>query len=217
MEKESLLLTDVKAEEEADDLMASLTNIAYATPKEFQPEVQQQPSTGKHRSRFFFRPTRSFTASMEQSKKSQERDDSAVTVLDKEVEARRKTYSKELPKALNSNIAQVREFFLKEIAPLTLAAQAGTAQAREVAQRVLSTEIDNTGFLQFERMVSRASTIKMARFIAAYLKLPLRTVEELLEIVKPQAPKEIMLVNNDPLGDRRIPKAKEKPETPLGD
>jgi hypothetical protein len=201
-----LLLTDVEKEEQDDDLLASLTNIAYATP---QPVVEPVEEVNpKRKSRFFFNPTQSFSTEINQSKRAvAKRDTSALTILDAEVEARKSTYSKELPKALKSNIEAVREFFLKDIGPLALAAQAGTVQASQVMQLTLNTEIDGQAFLQFERMVSKASTIKMARFIAKYLNLPQRTVEELLQIVQPPAPKEVLLMNANPFDERR-PKQK---------
>jgi len=203
-----LLLTDVKKEEADDELLASLTNIAYKTPVEQPTTKVQNPerTQSKRKSRFFFRPTKSFTSEVEYSKQSlAPRDSSAITVLDAEVEKRKLAYDKELPKALNDNIKAVREFFLTEIGPLALAAQAGTVQASQVMQRTLNTEVDTQAFIQFERMVGKASTIKMARFIASYLKLPTRTVEELLQIVQPPAPKEVMLINN-PLEERRVKK-----------
>src|SRR5271168_1882871 len=192
-----LLGTDAKKEEQDDDLLASLTSIAYATPQPYSEEVENASS--KRKSRFFFKPTQSFSEEISKSKRAvAKRDLSALTILDAEVEGRRATYSKELPKALQSNIEKVREFFLKDIGPLALAAQAGTVQASQVMQLTLNTEIDGQAFSQFERMVSKASTIKMARFIAKYLNLPQNTVEELLQLVQPPAPKEVMFVNSNP-------------------
>jgi D-alanyl-D-alanine carboxypeptidase len=209
-----LLLTDVKQEEQDDELLASLTNIAYKIPSTTQVITKEK----QRRSRFFFKPTISFASDFDKSKKAiGKKENTALTVLDAEVEDRKTAYAKELPKALKSNIEQVREFFLKDIGPLYLAAQAGTVQAAQVMQRTLNTEIDGQAFAQFERMVGKASTIKMARFVAKYLNLPQKSVEELLQVIQPPPPKEVLLMNNNPFSDeqqRRQRKEKAEPATP---
>jgi hypothetical protein len=207
-----LLLTDSVQEEKEDDVLSSLLNIAYVTPKAQEPE--KPADLKERRSRFFYRPTESFSTDLDNRKRAQHPPPlSSLTILDKEVEARKVTYASELPDSLQSNIESVREFFLNEIGPLTLAAQAGTAQAREVVQRTLNTEIDGLAFAQFERMVGKGATLKMARFIAGYLGLPRNAVESILNSIQPTPPKEAMFF---PLPDSRRP-PKEKPETPLGD
>lgn len=210
-----LLLTDVQKEEEADDLLASLTNIAYKTP---QSEVEEVPKEvpkkkDKRKSQFFYNPTLSFTAEIDKHKhKKGKPRTTAVTILDEEVEERKKDYGKKLPPMLKGNIEKVREFFLQEIGPLALAAQAGTTQASQVLQRTLNTEINNLPFIQFEHMINKASAIKMAHFVAKYLGLPVRTVEELLRTVQPQQPKEVVFMNSNPWDDRRSPKQKIEPQ-----
>src|ERR1700676_4447328 len=98
-----LLLTDVKQEEQDDELLASLTNIAYKIPS------TTQVITKERRSRFFFKPTGSFASDLDKSKKAiGKKENTALTVLDAEVEERKTAYTKELPKALKSNIEQVR-------------------------------------------------------------------------------------------------------------
>jgi hypothetical protein len=210
-----LLLTDVKKEEAADDLLASLTSIAYKTPA---PEVEEVPKEPKKKkvkkvNRFFYSPTVSFDAEVTQRKKRKgNRHESIVTVLDREVEDRRSSYAKELPKTIKSNIENVREFFLQEIGPLALAAQAGATQATQVMQRTLNTEISNVPFAQFENMISQASSIKMARFVAKYLDLPARTVEALLQPAQAVPPKEVYFMGASPWDERRRPKEKPEPQ-----
>jgi hypothetical protein len=212
-----LLLTDVKKEEEADDLLASLTSIAYKTPQsEAEPPPVESPkkkAKEKKSNRFFYSPTMSFDEEVTKRKKRKgNRHESVVTILDREVEDRRKTYSKELPKTIKDNIENVREFFLQEIGPLALAAQAGTTQATQVMQRTLNTEINTVPFVQFENMVSKASSIKMARFVAKYLGLPARTVETLLQTAQPAQPKEVYFMGGSPWDERRRPKEKPEPQ-----
>src|ERR1700722_486240 len=140
-----LLLTDVAKEEQDDDLLASLTNIAYKTPEAPKKKKKKKRVAAQHRSKFFYSPTESFTDELNKGRQAdKDAATTALTVLDKEVEDRGERYSKELPQALQDNIAEVREFFLNDIGPLMLAAQAGTVQAGQVLQRVLNTEIDNS-------------------------------------------------------------------------
>ena len=143
-----------------DKLMESvLSRIAVSNPK---PEV-------KSKSRFWFTVTDAadYVAA---SKKALKRPE--LEHVDKDIEDRLKTYKDELPPVLSGNITTVREFFLKEIAPLTMASGAGTLQSREVAARLLSTDIDSAIFGRFENMVNRAAVIKMGLFVLDYFKLP---------------------------------------------
>jgi hypothetical protein len=96
----------------------------------------------------------------------------AVEHIDAEITDRLKTYEKELSPVLKARIAQVREFFLTEIAPLTLATAGGAIQSRAVAERMLDTEVDSAIFARFENMVNRAATIKLGIFVLDYFGLP---------------------------------------------
>jgi hypothetical protein len=211
-----LLLTDPVKEEQEDDLLASLTSIAYKTPIPEAPKIKtkKKKKVGPVRkSHFFFKPTESFNSEFAKRRgKKGKTPDTAITILDREVEERGVAYSKELPEALLNNIESVREFFLQELGPLALAAQAGTVQAGQVLQKTLNTEIDDRPFVQFKQMVSKASSIKMARFIAQYLSLPPRTANELYQTTQPAQPREVLFMHNSPLEEqRRPPKAKPEP------
>jgi hypothetical protein len=92
--------------------------------------------------------------------------------IDSEVQKRVSSYTRELAPSLQEKIETIREFFLKEIAPLTLASSGGTTQAREVAQRTLGIEIDSAMFSRFEKMVNMAATLKLSKFVAELFGLP---------------------------------------------
>jgi hypothetical protein len=215
-----LSLSSKKEEDAADDLLASLTVMAHPTPivkekVEKRRKKKAKPKL-KHRSRFFFTPTRSFDDELDKSKKVIE--PHALTLLTEEVETRKDLYLEELPKILQSHIEDVREFFLTQIAPRTLAVQAGSAQAREVVQRTLNTEIENTQFAQFERMVMSGTQLKMARYIAKYLGLPVSSVSELVSSVQPRKPEMIMFPSQGPTPEeRREPpqRVTKKPQVPV--
>lgn len=199
------LLLGTKAEEDqADDLLASISRIAIAdTPPDEDEHVEAAAANTepkikkkKRKSRFFFTPSKSFIDEVEERKDLSK--PTVLSMVDQEVEARRKTYRNELPDALQERIEEVREFFLTEVGPVTLGGQAGALQAMEVVQRVLGTEIDNKPFAQFERMLQDAVTIKMARFIAGYFDLPTTVARQLVETIQPK--KEAFLFN---MGEER--------------
>lgn len=147
--------------EQQDSFLASLSRIAV---------TQSAPAPSKTRkSRFWFKidPVGEYVRESKKQLKPKE-----LEHVDKDVEERLTTYRGELPPALNSNIKAVREFFLKEIAPLTMASSGGAMQSREVASRLLETEIDSAIFGRFENMVNRAAVIKMGLFVLDYFKLP---------------------------------------------
>lgn len=199
-------------EDEADSLLLAITNIAKPLTEETSSLKNLNSSNDasdakrlntinslgiassnipSRRSRFFFQPTQSFNEELEDRKKiSRPRE---VEIADAAIEARRKTYQEELPSALDSNIEKVREFWLREIAPLTLAAQSGSSQAKDIVQRILDVEIDNIPFMKFQRMLETASTIKMAEYIAKYIKINKSYVPSLADSTQPK--KEVLVVN----------------------
>ena len=160
-----------------DQLLSSLTNLAYAVPK-------TTPARRKNRSsRFWFQIETTEALVKKNKKKLQAK---AVEHIDQEVVQRSAEYKDELSPSLKDKISLIREFFLTEIAPITLAASGGTLQAREVAQRTLDIEIDSAMFSRFENMVNRAATLKLSQFVASLFNLPPEAASGLLG--SPSAP-----------------------------
>ncbi len=157
-----------------DKMMESvLSRIAVSNPKK---------PAGKTKSRFWF-TVETASEYVSASKEALRRPE--LEHVDQDIENRLKSYKTELPPVLSSNIASIREFFLTEIAPLTMASGAGTLQSREVAARLLSTDIDSAIFGRFENMVNRAAVIKMGLFVLDYFKLP---AEHYQALIGSQAP-----------------------------
>lgn len=191
---------------EAAKRVASLTDGALrALPRK---KKKAKPLNSTRKSRFFFKITESFEDEMSRRQRELEASrDPGMVSLDAEVDERRDRYIKELPPRLQRNIVNVREFFLKEIGPLTLAGSAGTTQAREVIQRTLNAPVNEQPFAQFERMLGAANTLKMARFITKYAGLNPGDAASLLSSISPK--REVVFAQ--PLPDeRRAPPAKEK-------
>src|SRR6185437_11219069 len=178
----SNLLNRNKDEAAQQALLAAITNLG--TPLDKKPKKQRSKDSWTkvgegRRSRFFYTPTTSFQEEVEHRKQIAEPKE--IELVDQQVEERLKTYEEELPPKLDHNIIKVREFWLKEIAPLTLAAQSGSAQAQDVVQRTLNAPVDQMPFRKFQLMIEHATTIKMAQYIAKYLGIPTSKVRELLD------------------------------------
>ncbi len=175
-----LILTDTEGEAAADELLAALSDLAYATPT-----TTVRPKR-KFKSRFFFRISRAIAVDVAEHKKRSTA--KVMEHVDAEVEKRLKTYKTEAPEAIATNIKSVREFFLNVIGPRSLASSAGSSQAREVVQRLLNTEIDATQFDKFERMSHEAVNILMAKFVAQYYGLPVKAAYRILVSIQPRQP-----------------------------
>jgi len=143
-------------------LLSSLTNLAYSvTPK---------VAVRKNRtSRFWFSLETTAQYVKDQQKNLKPK---AIEHVDQDVVDRVAIYKDELAPSLKQKIELIREFFLLEIAPLTLAASGGTTQARDVAQRTLGIDIDSAMFSRFETMVNKAATLRLSKFVATLFDLP---------------------------------------------
>lgn len=183
MTNEANALVPVSDEELAneDALLASLSDIAYST-------LPQTPikNVKVRKSRFFFRLSKSFADELETKKKTFV--PKQLVHIDAEVEKRLKSYRAQVPSELAHNIDRVREFFLQEIAPITMAAGAGTSQALEVVRRLVKSDVDGTQFEKFERMMALAVDIKMARFVSRELGMTKKEADDILAGMKPRSP-----------------------------
>lgn len=199
--------------EVADSLLASLTDIAYST----EPAKPEGPERPKRRSRFFFRLSSSFTDEVAARKKAFV--PKRLDHVDSEVDKRLKAYKRDIPPELALNIDGVREFFLTQIAPFTLATGAGSTQAREVVKRLVGSDIDGTQFEKFERMTALAVDIKMARYIAKSLGLKKAEANSILASIQPRQPQIVPIgipqnENRRPEGQRPQARTKAPQKTP---
>jgi hypothetical protein len=187
---------DQDGEDQQDALLTGLTNMAYRTSKPLERPVRNRRSANP----FFYYRTRSFAEDVGMQKATVEPQKQAMEHIDQEVEDRLKSYEKELAKELEKNIESVREFFLKEVDPLSLGIQGGTAQVHSLMLRIFPDGIDTEQFGQFLHMAKQARKIKMANFIAQYMGLPASEAERIADSLTPK--KEFMVIG--PNADERI-------------
>ncbi len=208
-----LILTQPEEEDKADALLASLSTLAFATTDKPQSKELESKSKAVIRkpkrdfdSRFFFKIEPSFAAEI-QAKKKQFKP-KALEHIDAEVEARLADYKNELPAELKANIELVREFFLKELAPLTLAGSAGTGQAQQVIQRLLGSPIQGDTFAKYEMMMKTASNIQTARFIARFIGLPKSYIPQILATLNPRPPLTFPVPSSGNAAPQQVPQAR---------
>lgn len=152
-----------------DALAASLGKLAYAIP-----------SRDNRRSRFWFKMEAPQLEVIKEAMRPKE-----LEHIDSEIVSRLDAYRQESPPVLQKHIEEIREFFLQEIAPKTLAMSGGTTQATEVIRRLLDTDVDSSTVARFQNMVNRATTLRMAMFVCHYFGLPQTQVDNIIGI--PQA------------------------------
>lgn len=190
---EDIDVFDAEDEARQDAVLANLTNMAYGGA------INRIPLR-RRENPFFYHRTQSFYEKVGEQKRAAEPQVVAIEHIDGEVEERLKTYEKELSVELAKNIECVREFFLKEMDPLSLGVQGGTAQVHALMLRLFPDGIDTEQFSQFVHMAKQARKIKMARFIATYMQLDPEDAERIADGITPR--KEVMVIG--PNADERI-------------
>jgi len=160
-----------------DALTRGLLTVAYSDPAAPKAEKPKVSRFGTRQSRFWFRLE---TLTEETNRRKAQFKPKELEHIDSAVVARLRSFTKEIPLDLKTRIEQVREFFLKELSPLTMASSGGALQAKEVAERMFKTEVDQALFSRFDNMVNRAATIKVALFVKSYFDLPDEYISSLL-------------------------------------
>lgn len=101
-----------------------------------------------------------------------------------------------LPKSLVPLVDKVRDFFLRELAPLTLAGVTGAQQARTVLSDALETEVDSATEAKFRAMLVKATDLKLLAFVKDYMGLTDRQAQLLYDSIRPANPANIVLPLN---------------------
>ncbi|QBX06656.1 hypothetical protein H1O16_gp243 [Burkholderia phage BcepSaruman] len=216
-----LVLSTREEQEQADDFLMSLTQLARTTtnPQGSSPmqEIERRLAEAQapeqnasapapqrvRRSRFFYSPTKSFKEAVDDAKGISE--PKSLPVENGEINDRAEAYARELPVALSDKIAVIREYLLNEWAPSAFATSAATAQFMDVAQRTLGTAIDTQPMMKLQLMVDKALTVKMAEFVAKFMNLDPSQAPALADHVAPKKEAIIIHPHDDERRQRQRP------------
>ena len=138
---------------------------------------------GRFTSRFFVKDVSDIVADMKAANKPRRLEPDNKELSEFETRAK-----KTLPKLTQPNIKRVRQFFIEELAPLTMAVGAAVFQAKAVLKATTGEDPDPSAFANFERMAKSAVNLRMAQFLQDYLSLPAEAVSLLLESNSPARP-----------------------------
>ena len=195
-----------KVDEGWDAALISGVGPTPVTPASLLPPVTVKP---RFRSRFFFRPLNQDDLEVHRHQSAPPKIEYADQTLTRQIKA----VKVDLPKDMASNIDTVRDFFVRELAPLTLALDPGSTQARDILKAVVGTEMSPEPFYRFENMASKAVLIRMAHFLEDYLGLPEGTADSLLH--QPRSPAQASPQAETPDQEREPPRTLRKLTTTL--
>lgn len=186
MKKEAPIVSPDDNDE--DGLLFTLSNPAFANKK-----PEPLPNSSRRKSRFFFniQPT----LANEAKARAKALAPKTLEHVDDNILKRLREYRKELPPELAANIDKIREFFLMEISPLTLAVTPGADQATDVIQKLLGSNLDGAVMLQFERMLRKGVDIKISKYVTKYLGLPEEESTKILDAISPVRKEAVYLSN----------------------
>lgn len=201
--------TNPEAEQLADSLLQSLGQVAWAGTQVKKPTRKKPVATKRVRRDSKGRPMLPVAEEIRKQKelasKSRRK---VVDELEEDTATRVKTYNDELSQELRKNMVQVREFFLQELNPLILASSLGSAQARDVVQRLLNVNVDLEPYAHFDSLMRKAIKIKMRQFVSKFTKVTQADLQALIE-----QQREVMLVNGQPTVRNGKPVSRHIPST----
>lgn len=179
----------IEEAKQQDNVLSRISQIAYL-PKDKQKKAQAVQSDSKYTSRFFFHvDDKDELSIIEESVKAKPKEEP----INIEILKRSDAYAKELPVSLKDAIVKIREFFLKEIAPKSIALQSGLVQAKAVIEHQVG-EIDASEIAWAEKFAAQSSKLRVLRFIKELFQLTDEEAEKVYELsCIPKQPNIIMM------------------------
>ena len=160
-----------------DKFLSQISRIAYV-PEKDKRKPSPVKSDSKYKSRFFFHvDDKDELSVIEASVKAKPKEEP----INIEILKRSDQYAKELPASLRDAITQIREFFLKEIAPKSIALQGGLAQAKAVIEQQVG-EVDASEMSWAEKFAVHSSKLRVLRFIKELFELTNEEAEKVYDM-----------------------------------
>lgn len=206
----------------ADALASSLTTVAASTPKSKPKEKEAKKLvTRKYNSSFFFSLKDEY---LEQERMRRMTEVKVLPSSTKAVVDASKELEKILPSRLEPNIEEVRDFFLHDLGPKTLASMSGLDEACAIIEQITGASVDRNTVDSFRRIMVQGSRLKMVQFVSKYLDLSEQSIKDLMtSVVNQTRPKDgistIMIpgIEGIPpqqlLGEGDMPNERVKPKT----
>lgn len=177
-----------------DKFLSQISRIAYLPKEKKQNQAKSIKSESKYTSRFFFHVDDKDELSIIEESVTAKPKEEPINV---EILKRSDTYAKELPSSLKESIVKIREFFLKEIAPKSLALQGGLAQAKAVIEQQIG-EVDASEMVWAEKFAAHSSKLRVLRFIKTLFQLTDAEAEKVYELAcLPKQPNIFMMPSNN--------------------
>lgn len=167
----------VEESEKQDKFLSQISRIAYPVDKNNN-KVKPVKSDSKYKSRFFFKVTDKDEISVIENSVHSRPQEEPINI---EIVQRSDKYAKELPNELKLAIIKIREFFLKEIAPKSIALQGGLAQAKAVIEQQVG-EVDASEMMWAEKFAVHSSKLRVLRFIKELFELTDDEAEKLYDM-----------------------------------
>lgn len=188
------------------DPLLALQQMAAPTPE----TAPVEKPTSRFKSRFFFRigddPELEFRKVPPK-----------VEPVNAELVARTDALKKSFPRELSKHIDVVREFFLREIAPLTVSGIAGADQAHSILEGATGSDVDRSLQSTFQTMLTKAAHLRLAQFVGQYMSLDDRQMQQLLQVLQPKRPDNVNFVMAPaPLAEEKYEKQTQVRARPSG-
>ncbi len=186
------------AETDSGSILDRLSNPALPS------KIDDGPETSKKlRSSFFFRLGGDQT---EEARRKALTEKPMIPRSERELDERAELYKEELPDDLEQKISEVREYLLRTVNPLVLAAQVGAEQAFAVLGKATDSEVEREFQNKLQIMLQKGVNLKLSRFVVEYLGLKPRDAAVLLERTPPSTivfPSLKEVQPEHPIGNRR--------------
>lgn len=158
-----------------DKFLSQIARIAYVPKGKVSNPVK---SDTKYKSRFFFHVDEKNELDVLEENLNKKIQEDPINI---EILKRSDLYAKELPTSLKSDIIKIREFFLKEIAPKSIALQGALAQAKSVIEQQVG-EIDSSEMMWAEKFAAHSAKLRVLRFIKSLFELTDSEAEKLYDM-----------------------------------
>ena len=171
-------------EQQKDDFLSRLGNIAYAKP-----QVQKEQEPPVYDSRWFFVLPDDYAESNKNDSGIQQLPERPQNI---DLYQRLDNYKNAIGQPVQFNMRIVSNYILTELSPALLGFQAGVEESRSIMEHTVG-ELDNYLFNLLELMTREALKRKLSLFIVQYFGLSSKDADAIIEKVLPPKQREVVV------------------------